>query len=413
MSFTTPNIGLTVWNSAGDQFNYTELANNFITLDDQFSSVSVFTTPVRFIEMLAVVPSPGTQGRLIYLTANNSGFVANTILRDNGTSWAPVGPPEIQSGLPTNSNFAGRMVVLSAPSGGFSAWDVVINTDGANSWQVVGGVSRSTTVAGFTNNYAGKLGVLTAADSGFDAYSLLIFNGTSWQAVDTRGVLTGPTLPVTPYTGQLFVLTAAQGNYSAYDVMEWNGSYWRVVSDPPLLTTAQFAALATPNDGFRVDLKVDGTLGIVWPLRYNAASASIYKWEVIGGASPLFTYDSDDGTVTAASYTDLTGSSVGPSLTLPFGGDYMVEIGCVAAPAPTYLTIWHGYMSYTENGTATDANSITCDSSYGTAIMGIQRKNSLNAQTLTCKYKITYADGNSATFQKRWIKATPIRIRQT
>ena len=64
------------------------------------------------------------------------------------------------------------------------------------------------------------------------------------------------------------------------------------------------------------------TDGIVWHLRYRAASASAYKWEFIGGSA---LYAANDGTVNTSSATVGDGDNPGPSITAPLKGVYDVE----------------------------------------------------------------------------------------
>lgn len=76
--------------------------------------------------------SSNFDGRLVYLTAADSGFSAKTIIRYNGSSWKAVGPaPEVMAALPTVGNYQGRIIALTASSGGFAANDVVVNTNGS------------------------------------------------------------------------------------------------------------------------------------------------------------------------------------------------------------------------------------------------------------------------------------------
>ena len=81
---------------------------------------------------------------------------------------------------------------------------------------------------------------------------------------------------------------------------------------------------ASPVDGSEVYYLADATNGVVWHLRYRAASTSPYKWERIGGA-PLW----------AANYAQALGSpaAIGvnyalpgtPSLVIPLAGDYLMD----------------------------------------------------------------------------------------
>lgn len=86
---------------------------------------------------------------------------------------------------------------------------------------------------------------------------------------------------------------------------------------PQYVTAAQFAALV-PNDGDECYLIADATNGVLWHFRYNAGSASAYKWEFLGGA-PLFGKNNNGATgVTSTTYVDLGG----PQFVLARGGDY-------------------------------------------------------------------------------------------
>lgn len=74
----------------------------------------------------------------------------------------------------------------------------------------------------------------------------------------------------------------------------------------------------TPVDGQEVRFLADATNGIVWNLRYRAASASAYKWEVLGG--PALDVESW-GTLSVAS----GGSPVNDAsnvITVPLAGQY-------------------------------------------------------------------------------------------
>ncbi len=82
------------------------------------------------------------------------------------------------------------------------------------------------------------------------------------------------------------------------------------------------AALPTvPTDGQVIYYLADSTNGVVWTLKYRAASASGYKWEFVGGSS-LFSTAS--GTTTASG-TLVSISS--PSITVPLSGEYRITFG--------------------------------------------------------------------------------------
>jgi hypothetical protein len=222
-SSITTNLGLRVW-SGSDEFDPADLAFNWSAIDADYTR----PRSADRVEILATVPGVGNfDGRLVFLTAAVSGFPAKTMIRYNGTSgtWAAVGPsPEILGSLPTVSNYAGRIVVLSSAAGGFAQWDVVVNTDGANAWQKVGGMTVSATLP--VSPTAGQVVMLTSATGGFEAFDLVVYTGSIWQRTSRRGVEVGSALPGSPYAGQVFVLSSAASGFSAWDVVRYNGSTW-------------------------------------------------------------------------------------------------------------------------------------------------------------------------------------------
>lgn len=77
---------------------------------------------------------------------------------------------------------------------------------------------------------------------------------------------------------------------------------------------------ASPVDGHIV-MYDTGTDGVVWMLRYDAGSASAYKWQFVGGPPLTDGIAQDNGKIAAAAFTryDFT-NPVG--ITLPLAGDY-------------------------------------------------------------------------------------------
>jgi hypothetical protein len=146
MSTQSLNLGLTIWNAANDQFDWTLLANNFSIIDQQFAAAgtqTVSNVPIRFIETLSTVPSTGnTDGRLVYLTAANGGFSANTIIqyKTSTTSWYEVGQPELVTQVPPSNHYLGRMIVFTASSGSFVTGDVAVCTDVSGVYTFPGGI---------------------------------------------------------------------------------------------------------------------------------------------------------------------------------------------------------------------------------------------------------------------------------
>lgn len=164
----------------------------------------------------------------------------------------------------------------------------------------------------------------------------------------------------------------------------------------------------SPSNGDEIYLVLSAALGLLGHFRYNSGSASPYKWEAVGKQPELFDEITAIESTANGAYVALT--TAGPSIALPYAGDYMVEIG---AHIQSDASGGGGNMSYDIGATgAVDADNITHFAA-NTATVGFnasraRRKNALTAVTLTAKYNRTGA-GN-ATFRSRWMKATPIRI---
>jgi hypothetical protein len=110
---------------------------------------------------------------------------------------------------------------------------------------------------------------------------------------------------ITPYTVPFDGAAAADRSID---------STWQ---DNTLLTPAQFLALPPQSDGTCLLVQADAASGINWRFRFNASSASASKWEFVGG-SELSSFVSAAYTPAAGAYS----TSGGPSITLPFSGDY-------------------------------------------------------------------------------------------
>jgi hypothetical protein len=98
--------------------------------------------------------------------------------------------------------------------------------------------------------------------------------------------------------------------------------------DAQLLTTVT-SLPGSPVDGQRCLYLADATNGVVWDLRYRSASGSTFKWEFVGGGDLTATVATQESTSTGA-FADLT--TVGPSITVPLAGDYLVRFGARIGP---------------------------------------------------------------------------------
>lgn len=247
---TTPNLGLKVWDSPSDEFNPADLEDNWDAIDlsataaRPASRVQKLSADLSLASLPTLTNTTADIGRLIYLDIAQTGYDTHTIVRWNGTAWRQIGQPAIMGSLPTTANYQGRLVALTAAAGGFAANDLVINTDGANTWKKLGGVAAGSALPGSPS--AGDLFLLTAAASGFDAYSLVAYNGSAWARTEKRGIEIGPALPGAPYAGQVFTLTAAASGFNSYDVVRYNGASWDRLGVPTGMIIA-FGANAAPT----------------------------------------------------------------------------------------------------------------------------------------------------------------------
>ena len=157
---------------------------------------------------------------------------------------------------------------------------------------------------------------------------------------------------------------------------------------------------SSPVDGDIHVYPADTTNGVMWMFMYRSA---VNDWEFIGGP-PLYAEVETSETTASASFVAL--ATAGPSVALPFIGDWVVEIGCHSSSTSTFLNS----MSYDIGGTAAVlADSTSAHVAIATGFIAMyrkRRKTGLTAVTLTSKYTTT---GGTATFLKRWMAVTPIR----
>lgn len=163
---------------------------------------------------------------------------------------------------------------------------------------------------------------------------------------------------------------------------------------------------ANPRDGQVINYLADGTAGIVWRLRYRAASASAYKWELVGGGSLMDEVATTEQTA-STSYVAL--ATAGPTVTPPLAGDYLVELGAhnynsvaglvsmsfaIGAAAAAAGDGWERWESLATGSNMTSERRL--------------RKTSLAANAaLAARYK---TGAGTATFYRRWMRLTPVRV---
>lgn len=185
----------------------------------------------------------------------------------------------------------------------------------------------------------------------------------------------------------------------AAGVLQTNGSISR-----PFVTSLP----GSPVDGQEIIFQADATNGVYWHLRYRAASGSSFKWEALGASAPLTSEITTDESTASTTYVDLT--TVGPSITLPLAGDYLITYGGqvynATASNGTYISPKLGA------ATAADADGITNVSPTASAILPVWRSIRRNglAASAVIKVQTRATVGGTAHYFNRTLEIRPIRL---
>lgn len=121
--------------------------------------------------------------------------------------------------------------------------------------------------------------------------------------------------------GRRYTIMGEAGVNAALNGIEFydTGTGWQIIAHPVSRVTA---LPTTVFDGLTVDFVADITNSVIWRLKYNASSASAYKWEYAGGSELYSSITVTSGQTGNAGYQDKNG----PYITLPFAGDFTVAI---------------------------------------------------------------------------------------
>lgn len=171
------------------------------------------------------------------------------------------------------------------------------------------------------------------------------------------------------------------------------------------ITTVALASFppSNPTDGQFIVLLLPASFDpiggqqIRWLLQWDASAAN---WKFLGGP-PLFNEIVTQESTGSTAYVDL--ATVGPSITLPRGGNYMIGVGAWEFSGNQNLL-----MSYSIGGAAAsddDGAGANLTNAGGNAWTE-RLKIIPNPVTVTAKYKQTLA-GNIGTWKDRRLKITP------
>lgn len=225
----------------------------------------------------------------------------------------------------------------------------------------------------------------------------------------SRKSLSAPQFKVgTAVVGYVWTATDTSGN-----------GQWQAATAAPTRVTS---LPGSPVDGQEIVYVADATNGIIWHLRYNAGSASSFKWEAVGEQQPLVqervggnTFGTDEST-TSTTYTTLTTTT--DQITVPLAGDYNVE-GSAVALLPTssgaailagiYLWVTGDTSPGWQSGDAAAAwNNIAANQIV--TLYARRKRTGLAASNVV---KLEYATSNAsgaAHFYNRNIRVSPIRV---
>ena len=168
---------------------------------------------------------------------------------------------------------------------------------------------------------------------------------------------------------------------------------------------------ASPVDGQEIRYLADDANGVIWTLRYRAASASAYKWEFVGGP-PL-----EDEQLAGETFSTFGANVWGgisandPRVTVPLAGDYDV-VSTVVMSTNVTATLWLGHWLGAEAVLANAANfySEVDHTTGGCPISLAQRALALPASALVSqRYRHNGASAANIT-RSGAIRVTPVRV---
>jgi hypothetical protein len=183
----------------------------------------------------------------------------------------------------------------------------------------------------------------------------------------------------------------------------WNGSFWR--ASPRLVN----ALPGSPSDGDEIYFQNAGmaTDGIAWTFRYRAGGGT-YKWEFVGGPSWCKEVAANENAAVSVSYSDF--ATVGPTVTAPLAGDYMIAIAAFIQTPTTNST---GSAAPAFGATAAiDADRIVAYNGNAANLVGVymrEMRRTISAAATAVKLQ-GRSDTAVCTVGSRSLSLLPIRV---
>lgn len=177
-----------------------------------------------------------------------------------------------------------------------------------------------------------------------------------------------------------------------------------VAMPPQFVTTLP----TSPIDGTEVYYQADATNGVIWHLRYRAASASAYKWEFVGGGDLSASVVTDQSLAAGSGWQDL--ATVGPSITAPLAGDY-----AYAARIDGYYSLDQKQSAFAVqvgSTTPTNLDSFYLTAAAATSASTISGVGKVTSVASGAAIKLIYSRDSTGTGNFRWrfLSITPIRV---
>jgi hypothetical protein len=188
--------------------------------------------------------------------------IATTDLADSAVSSAKIAGGAVIAGKIGTSAVSTDNIADSAITSAKIANSSIITDDIADV-----AVSRSKIRVFTTPSYVTSLPqTITGSGTFASAATSITFGGTS----------------ATPVVGQAISGTGISSDTVITAVSGTSGSWTLTLNRATTLASSGTYTVA-PQDGDEVYYAADATNGVIWHLRYRAASSSSYKWEFVGG----------------------------------------------------------------------------------------------------------------------------------
>jgi hypothetical protein len=187
---------------------------------------------------------------------------------------------------------------------------------------------------------------------------------------------------------------------------------WKFYQPDPSGTGSYGTSLPTaPYDG-QIFILVDSVTAPTyeWRFRYNAGSASAYKWEFIGGTelrSPTLGASAGSISTSSLSFVDITG---GPTLTVPRSGEYLIAYE-VFGQNTTYTAPYNLLCQalFSSSGALLSQTFFVAVATFNGGWAHISDRKALVAGE-TVKLQVKGTGTHTSAFYGLWLSIIPVRV---